>query len=360
MKLPRHIGYFRKLFVEKYGVLPEKIRIQRSKETGFDYTIFLVPASVKLDDEDKSLVLAEYEDYIELAVRNYNFRNALPDRFDADGVLVGSMIRQVSGLNKKYLEAFIQSFEEIFNEVPQRLAIWRNMETRETYAFFGLPVSMTPELLRKYPSDTITEAGVPYEGYLVRYRQMDKVPMSFFTEEGIKLNRKTAKDYGLTYEDLRTDTDDYRRDRTPVEALEAKLRDAENARRAYSELTPEEREEKRIRNREYFRKKSGYYERRGGHLPGAEQRPMAELQSETYHPIEEMPKPETNRASVEHPNPAAEGPKYESVNEARAAMHKDRDIDLLRERELEMKDPLTDEEFAELQQVRIRLYGEEK
>lgn len=318
MKLPKHTGYFRRAFQEKYQVAPVKSHVVRINEA--DYTVFMIPATVVLDEEDKSYVLSQDDKVIELIVRTYNYKYADPSRFNEKGILKAP-IRSVGplGLNRKYVEAFKWTYKRIFGSDPVRCCVWRNMGTGETYAFYALPPD--PKDVDGRDIDTITLAEIEYTGFLVRYRQLDRVPDSMFSEDGEKLNRGNVAEYDLPYAAIRRDTDDYRKDEPIEQRFERLQAEAAKARERFGDMSDEQRNARRIRNREAYRRKTGFYEK--------------------------------NRAQrVEKPTAfeiAATVAKPEELS--------DHDTLLMRERDLEMKDPISHEELEELEVIRQKLYG---
>ena len=333
MKLPRHTGYFKRLFEEKYGATPEKVTVKRT-EDGLFYTIFRIPNNVTLDDEDSKLII---EDDL-IAVRNYNAKYIPASHFDQDGNLEPrTYVRDIYALNKKYREAFLHSFRMIFKEDPHLLVIWRDLNTRDTYAFYRLPRKR--ELVPDGWIDVITDCGTSYEGFLCRYRQLDILPNSLFTEDGIKMDRGTAKERGVAYTDIRTDTDDYRPDETAEEGFERREAAASRARERIQNLTQDEKEDRKIKNREYWRQKTGYYDRHPEH-----KRIEAEARRDNS--------PDAFEIAMEQ---AEQKQEQEQQLKSRHDQH---ERDLNRERELETKDPITDEELQELEEVRRRLYAE--
>lgn len=337
MKLPKHTGYFKRMFFDKYGVVPKKLRIQRSSDTGLDYTIYLIPASCLLDDEDAQLIIGQVEGGYEIAVRNYNVKYTASERFDDQGILINERTSRGYGrLNKKYVDGFQASYAALFGEPPKKLCIWRRMATGETYVFYSLhPKADAKDV------DSLEERGERYAGFLVRYRQMDRCPDSMFTDEGFKMDRKTAPAFGLSYSEIRQDIDDYRALRTPEALYEHQVKEAAKARERFAEMTDEQKEARRIRNREYYRKRSGYYDRQAVH-PTPYKPTGLEIAKEGVAPTPEI------TPSLVAPPP--------SLDDKRLALNQ-HDMDLLRERDLEMKDPITQEELHELEEIRGRLYG---
>lgn len=273
--LPNHSYKFKKAWAAKYQSPLTKDSLVRG-ESGHSYVIFIAPKPIvpELGRDDYNLVVDENDSFITFAVKNYY----IPVEEKKKEPEPKPEPKPKSPFPLSNTTSFQKRFREVMGRDPVRTGIWRDLETGATYAL--------------------------YEGYKVRYRQLDRLPNTFFDEDGNKKLEPNIMN--------RTDTDDYRPDETFEQRLRRNQRDRE-----YDEA---HREKRRVWAREAYKR------RRTAEGKVVVQRKENRL----FEYVERAP---------------------EVVKTSRISQEKHFEL-LQREQELVMKDPITDEELKELEEIR--------
>jgi len=271
--LPNHSYKFKKAWAAKYRSPLTKDSLVKGE--GCTYTIFIAskPIVPELDKDDYNLVIDENEHFVTFAVKNYYTPTSEPKPKKEP---------KEKSLPLSNTTSFQKRFRETMGRDPIRTGIWRDLESGATYALYE-------------------------NEYKVRYRQLDRLPNTFFDEEGNKKLEPNIMN--------RVDTDDYRPDETFEQRLRRNQRDRE-----YDEA---HREKRRIWAREAYKRRRT--------AEGKVVIPRKENKLFEY---------------------AERAPEAVKVSRISHEMH----FELLRrEQELEMKDPITDEELKELEEIRKML-----